>query len=81
MEESQLKVKASELASWPGYQGLEDIPSHVHFIEYLKEFIPNLAAEIVPLRPYPQEGARFEHYLNDAKAPAAKKRLAELVVA
>ena len=51
-----------------------------HFVEYLKEFIPNLPDEIAPLRPYLKEGARFDDFLKDVKAQEAKRRLTRLVI-
>ncbi len=44
--------KVQQFRDWPEYEELADIRSHVHFCEYLKEFIPDLPDRIYPLRPY-----------------------------
>ena len=72
--------KITQLANWPDYEELADLRSHVHFVEYLKEFIPNLPDEIAPLRPYLKKGARFDDFPKDARARAAKNRLTKLVI-
>ena len=72
--------KIDQLNSWPDYECIEDVKSHVHFAEYLKEFIPTLPEIIFPLRPYLKKGAKFEDYLQDEQAKMAKKALTEAVV-
>lgn len=72
--------KIQQLREWPDYEGIEDLRSHVHFAEYLNEFMPELPEVIYPLRKYLKKGALFSEYLNDPEAMAAKRRLTELVV-
>ena len=43
--------KIQQLSEWPEYQGLEDIRSHIHFVEYLKEVMLTLPSVIAALRP------------------------------
>ena len=49
--------KVTQLAEWPDYECIDDVRSHVHFVEYLKEFIPDLPDVILPLRKYLKKGA------------------------
>ena len=41
--------KLEQLKNWPDYQSLDDLKSHVHFSQYLKEFLPELPSAIAPL--------------------------------
>ncbi len=52
--------KIAQLAEWPDYECIDDVRSHVHFVEYLKEFIPDLPNIIYPLRKYLKKGATFD---------------------
>lgn len=72
--------KLEQLANWPDYAGLDDLRSHVHFAEYLKEYAPELPDVIKPLRKYLKKGARFEDYVVDADARAAKDALTKLIL-
>ena len=68
------------LVDLPEYEGLEDIRSHIHFCEYLKEFTPNLPEVIAPLRPYLKKGARFENYASDVPAQEARRKLVKMAI-
>ena len=72
--------KIDQLNAWPDYECIEDVKSHVHFAEYLKEFIPILPDIIFPLRPYLKKGAQLEESFQDEQAKQAKKALTEAVV-
>ena len=72
-------AKLDQLENWPDYICIEDIRSHVHFAEYLKELVPDLPEIILPLRKYLKKGASFDDYQNDESAKLAKRRLTEVL--
>ena len=74
------KEKLAQMKEWPEYKSCDDIRSHVHFVEYLKEMIPELPEIIFPLRKYLKKGANFAEYATDWAAQNARKRLIEVVL-
>ena len=72
-------AKVETVRQWPQPRCLEDIISFRAFVNFLREFVPELADHDRFLRPYTKKGAKFADFERDQKAQAAFKALKEAV--